>query len=268
MRFFRGIILALVLGLCPTLATAQPVNVYAAASLTEVLQDLAQRFKASGQGEITLVPGSSSSLAKQIENGAPADIFLSANMEWMTHLDSLGLVEKQTCAELLGNTLVIVAPAAEVFAVETRKDFDFAGAFKGRLAIADLGHVPAGIYAKQAFDWLGWWAGVQDRLAPAADVRAALAYVERGECAAGVVYATDVARSSKVKVLAALPAEAHKPIVYPVAMVKGHRTDKTAQALAFLESPEAAQVFEQYGFSVLKKATPAEKVLPEEKKAY
>ncbi len=268
MRAFRQLAIALVLALCPVLATAQPVTVYAAASLSDVFQDLAQRFKTSGQGEMTLVPGSSSSLAKQIENGAPADLFLSANMEWMTHLDSLGLIEKETCAELLGNTLVVIAPVGEVFAVEARKGFDFAGAFKGRLALADPGHVPAGIYAKQAFEWLGWWAAVQDRLAPAADVRAALAYVERGECAAGVVYATDVARSDKVKVLATLPAEAHKPIVYPVAIVKGHRTGKTVQALAFLQSPEAAKVFEQYGFAVLKKAAPPEKAPPEEKKAH
>lgn len=258
MRFFRWLALALVLALWPALATAQPVTVYAAASLSEVLQDLAQRFKTSGQGEITLVPGSSSSLAKQIENGAPADIFLSANMEWMAHLDSLGLIEKETCAELLGNTLVVIAPAAEGFAVEARKGFDFAGAFKGRLAVADPGHVPAGTYAKQAFEWLGWWAAVQDRLAPAADVRAALAYVERGECAAGVVYATDVARSAKVKVLATLPAEAHVPIVYPVAIVKGHRTEKANQALAFLQSAEAVPVFEQYGFAIRGKMVPPE----------
>lgn len=256
MRPFRWLVLALVLTLCPLLATAQPVTVYAAASLTEVLQDLAQRFKTSGQGEMTLVPGSSSSLAKQIENGAPADIFFSANVEWMTHLDSLGLIEKGTYAELLGNTLVVVAPVGEVFVVEVRKGFDFAGAFKGRLALADPGHVPAGIYAKQAFEWLGWWAGVQDRLAPAADVRAALAYVERGECAAGVVYATDVARSTKVKVLATLPAAAHKPIVYPVAIVKGRRTEKVDQALAFLQSAEAAKVFAQCGFIVSKKRAP------------
>lgn len=258
-----GVVLVLVLALCPTFATAQPVNVYAAASLSDVLQDLAQCFKASGQGEITLVPGSSSALAKQIENGAPADIFLSANVEWMAYLDSLELIEKETCAELLGNTLVVVAPTTEVFAVEARKGFDFAGAFKGRLAIADPGHVPAGIYARQAFEWLGWWAAVQDRLAPAADVRAALVYVERGECAAGVVYATDAAHSDKVKVLATLPAEAHAPIVYPVAIVKGHRTDKTVQALAFLQSPEAANVFEKYGFAVLKKKAP-----PEDQKAH
>lgn len=259
MRFFRWLTLALVLAWCPALATAQLVNVYAAASLTEVLQDLAQRFKTSGQGEMTLVPGGSSSLAKQIENGAPADIFFPANVEWMTHLDSLGLIEKETCANLLGSTLVVIAPVGEAFAVEARKGFDFAGTFKGRLALADPGHVPAGIYTKQAFEWLGWWAAVQDRLAPAADVRAALVYVERGECAAGVVYATDVARNDKVKVLATLPAEAHAPIVYPVAIVKGHRTEKVNQALAFLQSEEAAQVFEQCGFAVLmKKALPAE----------
>lgn len=254
MRSFRGIALVLVLAWCPTLAAAQPVTVYAAASLTDVLGDLAQRFKASGQGELNLVPGGTSSLAKQIENGAPADLFFAASAEWMTHLDSLGLIEKDTCTSLLGNTLVVIAPAAEGFAVEARKGFDFAGAFKGRLAIADPDHIPAGIHTRQAFEWLGWWAGVQGRLAPAADVRAALVYVERGECAAGVVYATEVARSDKVKVLATLPAQAHAPITYPVAIVKGHRTGKAVQALAFLQSPEAAEVFAQYGFAVIKNA--------------
>ena len=238
-------------------AQSDTVTVFAAASLTNALQDLVPKFREE-KIEMQLSLGSSSTLAKQIQQGAPADVFFSANREWMSYLDSLNLVEKETCTELLGNALVVVAPKGKGFGVEPRQGFDFAGAFKGRLAIGDPAHVPVGLYAKQSLQWLGWWDALQDKLAPAADVRAALAYVERGECAAGIVYATDVRASTGVEVIATLPAESHEPIVYPVAAVKGKHSAVAHRWCGLLQSPAAGAVFEQYGFVCLKKPAPVE----------
>lgn len=261
MRFLAIGALLLIGAGYPALAAAQAVSIYAAASLAEVLREVSGRFAQRGGSPLRLVLGSSSSLARQIEQGAPADIFLSANVEWMDHLDSLNLIERETRVDLLGNALVVIAPIGEGFAVEARQGFDFAASFKGRLALGDPAHVPAGIYARQAFQWLGWWEALQGRLVPAPDVRAALAYVERGECAAGVVYATDAARNPEVEVLATLPAQAHAPIVYPMAVVKGRCAGNVDQALAFLRSAAAAQVFRQCGFVVLA-VPPQEKKFP------
>jgi molybdate transport system substrate-binding protein len=138
--------------------------------------------------------------------------------------------------------------------VEPRKGFDFPGAFRGRLALGDPSHVPAGIYARQALQWLGWWDRLADRLAPALDVRAALAYVERGECPAGVVYATDAAVSPRVEVIATLPEESHEKIVYPVAAVKGRASGDVRRLLAFLRSKEAQKTFRKHGFTALNEA--------------
>lgn len=244
----------------PAQAQTDTVTVFAAASLTNALQDLVPKFREE-KIEMQLSLGSSSTLAKQIQQGAPADVFFSANREWMSYLDSLDLVEKETCADLLGNTLVVVAPKGKGFVVEARQGFDLAGALKGgKLALGDPAHVPAGLYAKQSLTWLGWWDALQGQLAPAADVRAALAYVERGECAAGIVYATDVGASAGVEVIATLPAESYQPVVYPVAAVKGKRSAAAQRLLGLLQSPAAGAVFEKYGFVCLKKpAPPAEK---------
>jgi molybdate transport system substrate-binding protein len=260
--------LALVLGAGwlaapPSQAQSDTVTVFAAASLTNALQELVPRFREE-KIEMQLSLGSSSTLAKQIQQGAPADLFLSANREWVGYLDSLSLVEKETCTELLGNALVVVAPKGKGFKVEVGKGFDFAGALKeGRLALGDPAHVPVGKYAKQSLQWLGWWEALQDKLVPTADVRAALAYVERGECAAGIVYATDVGSSAGVEVIATLPAESYEPIVYPVAAVKGKRSAVAHRLLALLEAPAAGAVFEKYGFVCLKKPLP-----PGEKKGH
>jgi molybdate transport system substrate-binding protein len=228
----------------------EPVTVYAAASLTSALEDLAGQAKAQDL-EMRLSFGSSSTLAKQVVQGAPADLFFSANVQWMDYLDEQGLIEPGTRTNLLGNTLVVIAPKGETFLVRPDKGFDFAGAFTGRLALGDPSHVPAGIYAKQALQSLGWWLALVDRLAPAVDVRAAMAYVERGECKAGVVYATDAAISDDVAVLATLPPESHDPIVYPVAVIKGQHRPEVKKALAFLQSKLAAETLQRHGFRVL-----------------
>jgi molybdate transport system substrate-binding protein len=228
---------------------AELVTIYAAASLTSALEDLAGKAKAQGM-DMRLSFGSSSTLAKQVEQGAPADLYFSANVKWMDYLDEKGLIEPGTRTNLLSNALVVIAPKGEIFPVRPEKEFDFAAAFTGRLALGDPSHVPVGIYAKQALKSLGWWQTLVDRLAPAVDVRAALSYVERGECKAGVVYATDAAISDDVAVLATLPPESHDPIIYPAAVIKDRNRPEVKKAMAFLQSKPAVETFQRYGFRV------------------
>jgi molybdate transport system substrate-binding protein len=247
-------ILALVVALFCTILrveAAERVTIYAAASLASALQDLASTAKAQDL-DLRLSFGSSSTLAKQVVQGAPAEVYFSANVEWMDYLDKQGLIEPGTRINLLGNTLVIIAPKGETFPVRPEKGFDFAGAFTGRLALGDPSHVPAGIYAKQALQTLGWWQALADRLAPAVDVRAALAYVQRGECKAGIVYATDAAISTAIDVLATLPPESHAPIIYPVAVIKGRQNPAVQKTLTLLQAKPAAETFQRYGFRVIK----------------
>ena len=234
---------------------ARSVRIYAAASLTDVLQDLSPKFEAQAGFELKFAFGGSSTLAKQIENGAPADIYFSASPEWMDYLETQSRIEEGTRFDLLGNCLVIVAPVGEEFRVVPLKGFDFPASFRGMLAIGDPSHVPAGIYAEQALRWFGWWGPLSKRIAPGLDVRAALAYVERGECSAGLIYATDAAISSKVSVIATLPTESHDRIVYPVAVVKDRHTESVRLLMEWLQSDEAGKVFEEQGFEFFKKDT-------------
>ncbi len=227
------------------------ITFYAAASLSNVLKEIGTGFTEKTKVEVKFSFGNSAALAKQVEQAAPADIYFSANEEWMDDLDGKDLIEKDTRADLLGNGLVIVALKEEGFPVKARKGFDFPGAFKGRLAIGDPASVPAGIYAKQALQSLGWWEALKDRLAPGQDVRATLAYVERGECAAGIVYATDAMVSAKAEVLATFPEDAHEKIVYPVAAVKGRASEDVRRFLSFLRSKDAQKAFRKYGFITL-----------------
>jgi molybdate transport system substrate-binding protein len=252
MRCLRWVVpcAALILALASA-PRAGTVTVYAAASLTNVLKELGVNFTERTKVEVKFSFGNSATLAKQVERAAPADAFFSASAEWMDYLDKKGLIEKETRTDLLGNRLVIVALRDEGFRVEPRKGFDFPGAFRGRLALGDPASVPAGIYARQALQWLGWWDALKDRLAPGQDVRTTLAYVERGECAAGIVYATDARVSARVETLATLPEESHEKIVYPVAAVKGKATEDVRRFLAFLRSKDAQKTFWKHGFSTL-----------------
>ena len=240
----RALLSALLLLLGPALAAAQ--SVFAAASLSSALAELATRYE-----EMRLSVASSSTLAKQIAAGAPADIYFAANDEWMSYLQAHQYIEQDTRVNLLGNALVVIAPKEEPFAVSLARDFDFAGAFAGHLALGDPEHVPAGQYAHQALAALGWWPALKSRIAPAPDVRAALVYVERGECAAGLVYATDAAQSDRVITIATLPDSLHRPIVYPVAIVKGRASAKVRSLLAFFGSQTAAAIFRKHGFTFL-----------------
>lgn len=236
---------------CHGVARAESVTVYGAASLSSVLQDLSVRAEKHGL-TMRLSLGGSSTLAKQITLGAPADIYFSANAKWMDYLAEQDLLEPDTRLNLLGNALVMVVPKGEGFHVVVKPDFNFANAFHGRLSVGDPSHVPAGMYAKEALETLGWWPTLKDRLAPADDVRGALMLVARGECSVGIVYATDAAMDAGVEVLATLPDSLlGAPIVYPVAVVKGQLTPDVKKVLAFFQSDEAVAVFQRYGFRVL-----------------
>ncbi len=227
-------------------------TVFAAASLTNAVGDLAKAYEAKTGVRIVTSFAAASTLAKQIENGAPADIFFSADMKWMDYLAERKQVDIASRVDLLGNALVMIAPAGKAFPIRIAQDFPAEAAFTGRLAIGDPTNVPVGIYGKEAFINLGWWGWLEKRLAPTADVRAALRLVETAEVDAGVVYATDARTSAKVEVVATFPEGLHKPVRYPVAATTN--ASPAARAfLAFLTSPVAVPVYEQYGFTVLKR---------------
>lgn len=227
----------------------RPVRVFAAASLAPALEEIAARWQRAGHPHPSLAFGASSTLARQIEAGAPADLFASADRAWMDHLARRGRIDPASRSDLLGNALVLVAPKGRRFAARAEPGFPIAAAFRGRLCMGVPDVVPAGIYAKQALQRLGWWRSLQGRIVGADDVRAALAFVERGECGAGIVYATDARGSDRVEVVAAFPAALHAPIVYPFATVKDGRAGARA-FLAYLRSPAAAEVFARHGFVV------------------
>jgi molybdate transport system substrate-binding protein len=248
-------ILALVLCLSGAAACAEePVRVFAAASLTNALTEIAARWQAAGHPAPVLTFGGSSLLAKQVEAGAPADLYASADRNWMDYLDARGLIDRASRVDVLGNELVLIAPRDRGFKVDIRRGVDLAGAFAGKLCTGEPGVVPVGTYARDALQTLGVWDALQSRIVGTEDVRTALAFVERGECGAGVVYATDAAASARVDVVARFPADSHAPIVYPFATIKGGR----AAGLAFLEfllkDPGAAAIFDKYGFARLQAA--------------
>ncbi len=247
---FRCLLVAVLLAFSYIARAEDAVRVFAAASLTNALSDIAVQWQKHGHPLPSLAYGASSALAKQIEAGAPADLFASADLAWMDYLDGRGRIESATRANLVGNKLVLIAPRGRRFAVEMKSGFDIGKAFKGKLCTGEPGVVPVGIYAKQSLEALGWWTVLQSRIVGADDVRTALTFVERGECAAGIVYASDAAITDKVEVVEHFPADTHKPIVYPFALVKNARPG----AAAFLEylktSPETRTVFLRYGFLV------------------
>jgi molybdate transport system substrate-binding protein len=226
----------------------QPVRVFAAASLTNALEELAVKWQAAGHPKPVLAFGASSTLAKQVEAGAPADLFASADGKWMDHVAKAGRIAADSRVDLLGNTLVLIAPRGRGFKAPMRSGIDIAKAFKGKLCTGEPGVVPVGIYAKQALTSLGWWAPLQGRIVGTDDVRTALAFVERGECGAGIVYATDARISDKVEVVGTFPATGHAPIVYPFAVTKDARPQAHA-FLDFLRGKAAAQVFARHGFA-------------------
>lgn len=229
---------------------ADNVTVYAAASATNAIHEIGALYEKEHGVKITASFAASSALAKQIEAGAPAGVFISADLKWMDYLQQQGKLAAGTRRNLLGNQLVMIAPKGNAFPVKMEKTFAIGKAFEGKWCTGDPVSVPVGGYAKQALTALGWWQSLEPRLVVTQDVRAALAFVERGECAMGIVYETDAKVSDKVTLLGAFPPDTHQPVVYPVALTEG--ADQGAQRfLAFLRSKPAADIFTRYGFTVL-----------------
>ncbi len=249
MRFLCALLSLAALAL-PAPARAETVTVFAAASLKNALDDVARQYEAASGNKVTVSYASSSTLAKQIENGAPAEVYLPADLEWMDYLAERRLVDGASRVNLLGNTLVLIAPAASKTVLEIKPGFALRLALgPGRLAMADPDHVPAGKYAKAALQSLSVWHTVERQLARAENVRAALAFVARGEAQLGIVYRTDALAEPKVKVIGEFPRSSHAPIVYPAALTTAARSPAAAALLKFLAAPAARSTWEKHGFA-------------------
>jgi len=245
--------LMLLLGICGMVhAGSDTLTVFAAASTTNAVTEIGDTF--ANRLRLKFLPSfaSSSTLAKQIENGAPADIFLSANMAWMSYLEKEGLIEKETRVDLLSNRIVLIAPSDNpVEKIDIIPGFNLLNLIgNGHLSMGDPDHVPAGIYGQKALESLGIWNSIQNHVARSKDVRAALTLVEQGEAPIGLVYATDAAMTEKVKIIGTIPQSSHPPIIYPVAVIAGKRSPATDRFMALLRTPEARAVFEKFGFSI------------------
>ncbi len=244
---------ALVLAGRPASTAERTVKVFAAASLTDALNEIGKHYEARTGKHVTLVFAASSTLARQIEASAGADIFFSADLAWMDYLDRKGFIAHDSRRNLLGNRLVLVAPTDSTVSLRIVPHFGLAAALSGgRLAIADPAAVPAGKYAREALIFLGIWDSVAGHLAQAENVRAALAYVARDECPLGIVYETDARAEPKVRLVGTFPSNTHAPIVYPVALTREAGTD-ARQFLMYLYSAESRQTFRKRGFTVLRK---------------
>lgn len=232
----------------PLPAQAESITVFAAASMKTALDVIGDRWEAESGNDIHLSYAGSSALARQIMQGAPANVFISASTEWMDAVEAEGLVADDTRQDLLGNTLVIVGPkgSPKIDPVALPEALG-----ESWLAMALVEAVPAGIYGRQALTSTGIWDEVSSRVAQAEDVRGALALVAVGEAHYGVVYASDAVAEPRVDPVATFPADTHDPIVYPAALIEGHVTEAAADFLDYLGSPRAADVFRAQGFEVL-----------------
>ena len=257
-KFFPAWLCAVALVCSASVASAAepsaPLTVFAAASLKESLDEAAAAYrKASGQA-VRISYAASSALARQIEQGAPADVFLSADREWMDYLQERKLIDPATRKNLLGNTLVLVAPATgDIAPVELKSGVDLLPRLggNGRIALGLTASVPAGKYAKASFVSLGVWNSLQPRVAEAENVRAALMLVARGEAPLGVVYGSDAQAEPRVRVVGIFPGHVHAPIVYPVARIAASRNPRAAAFARWLGTPAAAKIFRAHGFKVL-----------------
>lgn len=253
MEFGRALfaLLALVAA-APAPAQERPLTVFAAASLKNAIDDLDAAFARESGVKAVASYAASSALVKQIENGAPADVFISADLDWMDYAARKGLIRDDTPVNLLGNRLVLIAPAAAAIdRVTIAPGFDLAAlAGPGRIVTGDVRAVPVGRYAKAALEQLGIWRLVEPRIAMAENVRAALALVARGEAPLGIVYETDAKVEPGVKIIGSFPEGSHPPVTYPVAATATAKPD-AAGYLAFLRGKVARDIFERYGFTVL-----------------
>ncbi|MFM8608236.1 MAG: molybdate ABC transporter substrate-binding protein [Hyphomicrobiales bacterium] len=233
-------------------ARAESLLVFAAASLKETLEETSKSFKAEAGIEVKFSFAASSALAKQIEAGAPADVFASADLKWMDYLNEKKLVRSETRKNLIGNRLVIIAPQVSARSSLDLTEDNFAKALgDGKLATGEVNSVPAGIYAKSALQNLNLWKLVEPKLAQADNVRGALAFVARNEAPLGIVYETDAKVEPQVKIIARFPSESHAPIIYPFAVTAQSKNPEADRFLNYLSSPSAKAIFEKAGFIVL-----------------
>lgn len=249
-RRILSALLALFLGTTAAAAESRPpLLVFAAASLTSALQELGPVYARESGRPVKFSFAASSVLARQIESGAKADVFFAADTDWMDYLQARDLIDASTRVNLLGNRLVLIAPADSTLQLKIAPGFALAAALGpgGRLSTGDPDSVPVGKYARSALTTLGVWNQVAGRLVRADNVRTALVFVERGEAPLGIVYATDAAIDPGVRVVDTFPTASHLPIVYPVALTATADAD-AARFIAFLRGPAARAVFERYGF--------------------
>ena len=252
-RRFAG--LAVSLWLLPwvahSAAAPESVTVFAAASLTDVLQELGADYTRETGAKVEFSFAATSMLARQVENGAHADVFFSADQEWMDYLDQRALIQKATRRNMLGNRLALVAPVASTVQLQIKPNFPLLAALNGgRLATGDPDSVPVGRYARSALTSLGVWNEVADRLVRADNVRTALAFVARGEVPLGIVYETDARVDKRVRIVDLFPANSHPPISYPIALTSTANA-RAASFVEFLRGPVGTAAFEKYGFIVL-----------------
>jgi molybdate transport system substrate-binding protein len=253
LRVRRAIVAASLLLALPAAPAAGEVRVFAAASLTNAFQAVAEAWAASGGPRVRFSFAASSTLARQVEQGAQAHIFASADEAWMDYLAERALIVPESRTSTLGNTLVLVAPARSAQGrVEITPGLDLAALLgpSGRIATGDPAHVPAGRYAREALTRLGLWGVAGGRLARADNVRAALLFVERGDAPLGIVYATDAAASPGVRVIGTFPEASHTAITYPFALTRTGDTEEARAFLAFAAGPQAAAVWRRFGFTL------------------
>ncbi|MGF1908518.1 molybdate ABC transporter substrate-binding protein [Vibrio kasasachensis] len=225
----------------------QPIKIYAASSLTNVLNELIAEYKRKHSIEIIPIYGGSSSLARQIEQGAPADLFISANELWVKHLEKNGVVDKQHIQPFAQNRLVVIAPSGTTRTLNANHVESWLNLLAdSRLAVGQTNAVPAGIYAKQSLKSLGMWQSLNKHLAPTSNVRIALTLVERGEANLGIVYQSDAVISNKVRVLYTFTSASHDPIIYPLVTLS--QSQSIEQFVAFLLSDSAQEALVKYGF--------------------
>ncbi len=250
LRLLAGATLTLTLA-GHALADEGKITVFAAASLTNAMQDIATAYTKEKKVKVVSSFASSSTLARQIEAGAPADLFISADQKWMDYAAEKKAIDTASRETLLGNSLVVVAPKASAQGeIAINDKTNWTSLLKGgRLAVGDPEHVPAGIYAKEALQKLGAWDTLSPKLAPAEDVRGALALVERNEAPLGIVYGSDAVASKGVKVVGTFPEDSHKKVEYPLAIIDGHKNATVSAFYDYLKGPQASEIFKRYGFT-------------------
>jgi molybdate transport system substrate-binding protein len=262
-RAILGMAMAAAIGVAagagPVFAQPKELVVFAAASLKNALDEAAAGWaRETGRPAPKISYAASSALAKQLEAGAPADLFLSADLDWMDYAAGKGLIRPDSRVTLLANRIALIAPSDSTATLTLTPGIDLAAVLgQGRLAMANVDSVPAGKYGKAALERLGAWDGVKDRVAQADNVRAALLLVSRGEAPLGIVYTTDAAADPKVKVLATFPPDSHPPILYPVAVTRDSTHPDAVAFLGYLRGAGPKAAFEKQGFTVLNKAANA-----------